>query len=72
MIAGAALGGAAIQGPHAQAKPPAYVITHTEVTDEAAFKEFASKTPSVMQDLVGSTSSVAERLLHSKGMRRSA
>ena len=27
MIAGAALGGAAIQGLHAQAKPPAYVIT---------------------------------------------
>ena len=49
MIAGAALGGAAIQGLHAQAKPPAYVITHTEVIDQAAFNEFASKTPAVMQ-----------------------
>src|SRR5215470_7503036 len=49
MIAGAALGGAAIQGLHAQAKPPAYVITHTEVIDQAAFNEFASKSPSAMQ-----------------------
>src|SRR5262249_32874588 len=36
MIAGAPLGGAVIQGLHAQAKPPAYVITHTEITDQAA------------------------------------
>jgi uncharacterized protein (DUF1330 family) len=53
MIAGAALGGAAIQGLHAQAKPPAYVITHTEVIDQAAFNEFASKSPSAMQALGG-------------------
>ena len=35
MIAGAALGGAAIQGLHAQAKPKAYLITETEVLDRA-------------------------------------
>ena len=50
MIAGAALGGAAIQGLHAQAKPPAYVITHTEVIDQAAFNEFSSKVPATMQE----------------------
>jgi len=37
MIAGAALGGAAIQGLHAQAKPLAYVITEVEILDQAAF-----------------------------------
>jgi uncharacterized protein (DUF1330 family) len=53
MIAGAALGGAVIQGLHAQAKPPAYVITHTEVIDQAAFNEFSSKTPASMQAFGG-------------------
>jgi uncharacterized protein (DUF1330 family) len=43
VFAGAALGAAAIQGLHAQAKPPAYVITEVEVLDEAAFKEFSPK-----------------------------
>jgi uncharacterized protein (DUF1330 family) len=36
MLAGAALGGAAIQGLHAQAKPKAYAVTETEVLDPAA------------------------------------
>jgi uncharacterized protein (DUF1330 family) len=40
MIAGAALGGAAIQGLHAQAKPKAYQVTELEVIDEAAWKNF--------------------------------
>ena len=44
MIAGAALGGAAIQGLHAQAKPKAYVISETEAVDAAAQ---AAYTPSV-------------------------
>jgi uncharacterized protein (DUF1330 family) len=39
LVAGAALGGAAIQGLHAQAKPPAYiVIPILKVNDAAAFK----------------------------------
>jgi hypothetical protein len=33
MIAGAALGGAAIQGLHAQAKPPVYLVTEIDVTN---------------------------------------
>ena len=36
IIAGAALGGAAIQGLHAQAKPKAFVISETEAVDAAA------------------------------------
>jgi uncharacterized protein (DUF1330 family) len=43
MAASAGLGAAAIQGLHAQAKPPAYVITEVEVINEAAFKEFSPK-----------------------------
>jgi uncharacterized protein (DUF1330 family) len=36
MIAGAALGGAAIQGLHAQAKPKAYTVSEIETLDAAA------------------------------------
>lgn len=39
---GFGLGVAAVQGLHAQAKPPAYVVAEIDVTNEAAFlKEFA-------------------------------
>lgn len=41
LIAGVAIGGAAVQGLHAQAKPPAYVISEIDVTDKEAYaKEF--------------------------------
>jgi Domain of unknown function (DUF1330) len=53
LIAGAAIGGAAIQGLHAQAKPPAYVITETNITDQAAFNEFSPKVPATMQPFGG-------------------
>ena len=43
LVAGVALGAAAIQGLHAQAKAPAYVVTEATIIDEAAFKEFAPK-----------------------------
>ena len=39
--AGAGLGAAAVQGLHAQAKPPAYVISEIDVTDKEAYaKEY--------------------------------
>ena len=38
MIAGAALGAAAIQGLHAQAKPKAYQVTELEIIDNAAWQ----------------------------------
>jgi hypothetical protein len=39
LLAGAAIGGAAIQGLHAQAKPPAYVVIPIlKINDAAAFK----------------------------------
>ena len=41
MLAGAGLGAAAVQGLHAQAKPPAYVISEIDVTDKDAYaKEY--------------------------------
>jgi uncharacterized protein (DUF1330 family) len=44
LVAGAAIGGAAIQGLHAQAKPPVYYIAQNEVSNPDAYvKEFAVK-----------------------------
>jgi uncharacterized protein (DUF1330 family) len=41
LLAGAVLGGGVIQGLHAQAKPPAYVIAQIDVSNPDAFaKEF--------------------------------
>jgi len=40
LVAGAAIGGAAIQGLHAQVKAPAYTIAEIDVTDEAAYKTY--------------------------------
>ena len=43
MLAGAALGAAAVQGLHAQAKPPIYVIGEADVSNQDAFmKEYAT------------------------------
>jgi uncharacterized protein (DUF1330 family) len=42
MIAGAALGAAAVQGLHAQAKPPIYLVTEIDVPNlDAYMKEYA-------------------------------
>jgi uncharacterized protein (DUF1330 family) len=44
MLAGAALGAAAVSGLHAQGKPPVYLITEIDVTNPDAYgKEFAPK-----------------------------
>lgn len=42
LVAGAAIGGAAIQGLHAQAKPPVYLVAEIDVTNVDAYvKEYA-------------------------------
>jgi uncharacterized protein (DUF1330 family) len=41
MLAGIAIGAVAIQGLHAQAKPKAYIVSETEVLDEAALKVYS-------------------------------
>jgi uncharacterized membrane protein YgdD (TMEM256/DUF423 family) len=40
MLAGVALGAVAVQGLQAQAKPKAYIVTETEVTDAAALAAY--------------------------------
>src|SRR5947209_17752010 len=48
-VAGFGLGAIAVQGLHAQAKPPAYVITEVDIINEAAFKEFSPKVAQSVQ-----------------------
>jgi uncharacterized protein (DUF1330 family) len=43
LLAGAALGAAAVQSLHAQAKPKAYIITETEVLDAGALAAYIPK-----------------------------
>jgi len=51
IAAGAVLGGAAIQGLHAQAKPPGFVIAMIDVTDQEGFlKTFAPKAQKAIID----------------------
>src|SRR5207249_7704275 len=50
MVAGAALGGAAIQGLHAQAKPPVYFVAEIDVTNPDAYaKEYAPKAQAIIK-----------------------
>ena len=43
LIAGVALGAAAVQGLHAQAKPKAYIVTETEIIDAAALATYVTQ-----------------------------
>jgi uncharacterized protein (DUF1330 family) len=43
MLAGIAIGTAAVQTLHAQAKPKAYLVTESEILDQAALAEYAPK-----------------------------
>jgi uncharacterized protein (DUF1330 family) len=49
MIAGAAVGAAAIQGLHAQAKPKAYLVTESEILDRSAVQQYGSALSPAMQ-----------------------
>lgn len=50
MVAGAALGAAAIQGLHAQAKPPVYYVAEIDVTNPDAYgKEYAPKAQAIIK-----------------------
>ena len=51
MVVGAALGGAAIQALHAQAKPPVYMIAINEVRDQEGYaKEYVSPAQKSVKD----------------------
>src|SRR5271156_1968561 len=50
LLAGVALGGAAIEGIHAQVKQPAYVVfAIRKITDAEAFKEIMAKAPAAAE-----------------------
>lgn len=52
IVAGAAIGGAAIQGIHAQAKPPVYVVSEITVSNADAYaKEYAPISSSGYQEI---------------------
>jgi uncharacterized protein (DUF1330 family) len=41
VLAGIGIGAAAVEGLHAQAKPPVYVVNEIDVTDQAGFQAYA-------------------------------
>jgi uncharacterized protein (DUF1330 family) len=50
MVAGAALGATAIQGLHAQAKPPVYTVTEIDMTNPQAYaKDYAPKAQAMIK-----------------------
>jgi uncharacterized protein (DUF1330 family) len=50
MLAGAAIGAAAINGLHAQAKPPLYLVSEIDVTNPEAYgKEYAPKAQALIK-----------------------
>jgi hypothetical protein len=50
MLAGCAFGAAAVQGLHAQAKPPIYYVVEIDTTDPDAYaKEFAPKAQAIIK-----------------------
>ena len=54
MLAGAALGAAAVQGLHAQAKPPIYLVTEIDVSDiDTYVKDYAPKAQALIRSSGG-------------------
>ena len=57
MLTGIAIGGVAIQGLHAQGKPPVYLITEVDVTDPDKYaQEFAPKAQATVRAAGASSS----------------
>jgi uncharacterized protein (DUF1330 family) len=50
MLAGAALGAAAVHGLQAQTKPPAYFFAEIDVTDPEAYRTYVERNTSVVND----------------------
>jgi uncharacterized protein (DUF1330 family) len=53
LIAGAVLGGVAIQWLHAQAKPSVYVVAEIEVTDPATYQTYVDRNGALVQSFGG-------------------
>jgi uncharacterized protein (DUF1330 family) len=59
VVAGAALGAAAVQGLHAQAKPKAYIVTESEVHDTAALAAYTPQAQAAVRAAGGTPGIVA-------------
>src|SRR5262245_29130817 len=53
LVVGVALGAAAVQGLHAQAKPKAYQVTELEIIDADAYKTFVQAVRAAQQTAAG-------------------
>jgi len=59
VVAGAALGAAAVQGLHAQVKPKAYLVTESEVIDAAALAAYVPQAQAAVRAAGGRPGVVA-------------
>jgi uncharacterized protein (DUF1330 family) len=56
LVAGVAIGAVAVQGLHAQAKPPIYVVTEIDVTDVDTYnRDYAPKAQALIRANTGRT-----------------
>ena len=68
MLAGAALGAAAIQGLHAQAKPKIYYVAEIDVTDIDAYtKEYAPKAQAIIKAAGGQFLAAGQKVTSIEG-----
>jgi uncharacterized protein (DUF1330 family) len=68
MLAGAALGGLAVQGLHAQAKPPVYQVAEIDVTNLDAYtKEYAPKAQATIKQYGGHLLAVGQDITAFEG-----
>ena len=59
VLAGAAIGAAAVQGLHAQAKPKAYIITESELLDPGALAAYLPKAQAAVRAAGGTPGVIA-------------
>ena len=59
LAAGVALGAAAVQGLHAQAKPKAYIVTESELLDAAALATYLPKAQAAVRAAGGTPGVIA-------------
>ena len=68
LVAGAALGAAAIQTLHAQAKPPVYYIAEIEITDlDGWTKEYAPKAQALIKKMGGRVLAAGQKVTSIEG-----
>lgn len=67
LVAGVAIGGAAIQGLHAQATPKAYVVTEIEVINQEAQNAYLPKVGEVIKSTGGTYLARGEKIVALEG-----